>query len=320
MAMILAWLVQAALAVSPSPPEPLARELASAQAIARAEGERLWPGYGEAPFGMLLVRGDREILLCHPTVPAGFTAAGTDSATGCPAFTRPRSALPPNLLAALPIFGPPSSIVIGTPDATGLALPRWRATIWHEHFHQWQAELPDYYPRVQALDLAGTDRTGMWMLDFPFPYDRPDVVAAHAAAARALADVLAARDGGPLPALARRYLGLRRALAEAAGPRNWRYFEFQLWQEGVARWTEIAIGHASDDPTARGEAAARERDTLAALAEPDLAGRRRVALYPFGAGEAMLLEACGADWRGRYRQLLSLGALVEQAVRDCRPS
>ena len=67
---------------------------------------------------MLLVRESRELLLCHPSVPAGFTPAGLDAATGCHGAARPRSPLPANLLAAMPVFGPPSTIVIGTPVYT----------------------------------------------------------------------------------------------------------------------------------------------------------------------------------------------------------
>ncbi len=310
----------AAIALQAAPAaEPLTAELAAAQAVARSEGERLWPGYGRAPFGMLLVREGRELLLCHPSVPAGFSPAGLDAATGCHGAARPRSTLPANLLAAMPVFGPPSTIVIGTPEATQLTPVRWRATIWHEHFHQYQAALPDYYARVESLGLAGDDRTGMWMLNFPFPYQRPDLVQAHGHAARALAAALAARGGGPLVPLARRYAALRRTLATAAGERNWTYFDFQLWQEGVARWTEIAIGRGSGDQAARDDAVARERELLSALASPDLAREGRLAAYALGAGEAMLMEACGFDWRTRYRSVLALAPLVEDAARECRP-
>lgn len=319
MALLLAHLF-AALAVQAAPAaDPLTAELAAAQAVARTEGERLWPGYGAAPFGMLLVRENRELLLCHPSVPAGFSPAGMDETTGCHGFTRPRSSLAPNLLAAMPIFGPPSTIVIGTPEATGLSPVRWRATIWHEHFHQFQAALPNYYQRVEALGLAGDDRTGMWMLNFPFPYQRPDVVQAHGHASRALAAALAARGGGSLAPLARRYVALRRALAQAAGERNWTYFDFQLWQEGVARWTEIAIVRGAADQPGRDDAAAREQEILTGLAAPDLARDGRLAAYALGAGEAMLMEACSFDWRIRYRTSLALGALLEDAARECRP-
>ena len=61
----------------------------------------------------------------------------------------------------------------------------------------------------------------------------------------------------------------------------------------------------------RAEADAYEREILAALAAPDLAGQQRVAVYPMGAGEAMLLEACGPRWRDLYPAVLSLGPLFE---------
>ena len=306
-------------AAQPAAPSPgtFGPELARLRQVARDGGEALWPGYGSAPFGFLLIEPGGETLLCHPAAPPGFTAAGRDEATGCDRLVRPRSTLPGNWLAAMPLFGPPSTIVMGTPSATGLALPRWRSTILHEHFHQWQNALPDYYARVAALDLSGGDESGMWMLNFAFPYADARVAGAHAAAARALAAAIAARGSPGFHARLARYLVLRRAFAAAAGARNWRYFEFQLWQEGVARWTEIAISRAWADPAMRADADSYARDILADLGRPDLARAERVAVYAMGAGEAMLLEACGPGWRARYAALLSLGPLLEEAGRSC---
>lgn len=298
--------------------DALSPELAGVRTLASGPGEALWPGYGAAPFGFLLIEAGGETLLCHAPVPAGFSPAGRNAATGCAQFTRSRGTFPGDRLAAMPLFGPPSIIVMGTPAATGLALPRWRATILHEHFHQWQAALPDYYARVAALDLAGGDQTGMWMLNFAFPYDQGSVTAAQAAASRALAEALAARGTRRFRAQLRRYLLHRRAFEAVAGARNWRYFEFQLWQEGAARWTEIAIARRSGDSAMRAEADARERELLSELRQPDLARRKRVSVYAIGAGEAMLLEACGPSWRARYPELLALGPLLENARRRCR--
>ena len=305
-----------ASAVQPETP-PLEAELAAIQRIARTSGEAIWPGYGGAPFGLLLIEGARETLICQSPVPAGFTAAGRDPATGCDRFVRPRGNFSEGLLAAMPVFGPPSTIVMGTPAATGLALPRWRATVLHEHVHQWQAALPDYYARVAALDLAGGDTSGMWMLNFPFPYADAAAGEAYGAAARALAAALGARGQSEFGARFADYLASRRAFAVAAGPRNWRYLEFQLWQEGVARWTELAIGHASADSAMRADSAAREAEILRALERPDLAGQQRLIAYPMGAGEALLLEACRAPWRARYPALLALGPLLEEAAQSC---
>jgi hypothetical protein len=298
-------------------PRALSAELEGMRALASAQGESLWSGYGRAPFSFLLVEEAQETLLCHPTDPQGFTPDGLDAATGCDRLIRPRSSLPASLLAAMPIFGPPSTIVVGTPAATGVSPDRWRASILHEHFHQWQDALPEFYPRVAALDLADGDETGMWMLNFPFPYEDAATAAAFAQASRALAAAVAARGSADFRPRLADYLVRRRALAATAGERNWRYLEFQLWKEGVARWTEIALAQASGHAAMRAEAERRQREVLADLESPDLAGRKRVVAYATGAGEAMLLEACGPAWRAAYPNVLALGPLLEQAAQAC---
>jgi hypothetical protein len=311
---MLGILVSIALAATPaqgSVLDTLGPEIARIRSVARTGGEAVWPGFGAAPFGFLLLEPGAETLLCHPSAPAGFTPASRDEATGCDRRVRPRGHMPGSWLAAMPLFGPPATIVMGTPAATGLTLPRWRSTILHEHFHQWQYALPDYYARVAALDLSGGDETGMWMLNFAFPYADPGVAAAHAAASRALAEAVAARGTPAFRERLNAYLARRRAFAGAAGERNWRYFEFQLWQEGVARWSEIAISRAWPDPAMRAEADTYEAEIRASLAAPDLARQQRVAVYAMGAGEAMLLEAARPGWRARYPAVLALGPLFD---------
>ena len=53
---------------------------------------------------------------------------------------------------------------------------------------------PDYYPATEALDLARHDSTGMWMLNYPFPYDSTAVVKPFAALSHAAREAL--RAGG----------------------------------------------------------------------------------------------------------------------------
>jgi hypothetical protein len=113
-------------------------QIEAIRAFARGSGEALWPGFGGAPFGFLLIEPHGETLLCHPRLPGGFTAIGRDPATGCDRAVRGPGNFGPGLLAAMPIFGPPATIVMGTPETTGLTPARWRATILHEHMHQWQ--------------------------------------------------------------------------------------------------------------------------------------------------------------------------------------
>lgn len=306
----------AAGAASPTPMTIPAR-LAQAQAFAKTAGDKLWPGYGEAPFGFLLVSGKTDTLMCRDAVPDGFTAAGTDPATGCKRYTRPRSGLPDTLLAALPLFGPPSTIVMGTPETTGRDEANWTRTILHEHFHQWQDSFPDIFQRMSDLGLAGDDKTGMWMLNFAFPYDSPATGAAFAPAAKALSEALAARGTPQFPAALSNYAARRNALASAVGARNWRYAELELWKEGVARWTEIQLGKSHPDPAVRESATALEKKSIDWLATHDIAGSGREFVYPYGASEAMLLDACGPWWRSEYPKQLALGPLFDEAVRRC---
>src|SRR4051812_44190703 len=75
--------------------------LAQVRAHARDAGEQLFPGYGTAPFGLLLELDGREVLLCHKPV-KGFTPGEIDTATGCTRQLRAGQHFSGKLLAAMP--------------------------------------------------------------------------------------------------------------------------------------------------------------------------------------------------------------------------
>lgn len=313
--LIAAILMQAAVAAAPLD-AALPVAIASARATVAGPARELWRGWDRAPFGVLIVHGEIETLICHDGPAEGFTPGPADAATGCSTRTRART-FAPNLRAAFPAVDGAPTVVMGTPEATELSLPLWQATVLHEHFHQWQTSRPGYYERVEALNLRGDDQTGMWMLNYAFPYDRKDVAAAFAQASLALAAAVEARDGPAFAGSLEAYMQARKRLAATVDERDWRYFEFQLWQEGVARWSEIEAAALSPDRAVRDAAAARRASTLQQLKTPDLAARGRIAVYPFGAGEAMLLEACDPSWRKLYPDLTSLKPLLDQARAAC---
>ncbi len=214
----------------------------------------------------------------------------------------------PALRATYPILGGPPVVVIGNPQATGLDPAAWIAVVLHEHFHQLQMADRGYYADVAALDLAGGDESGQWMLDFPFPYDDPEVGRRFALLGSSIRAALAGGAGAAGVGEA------MDALAEALDPPARRYLAFQLWQEGVARFVEYRTAEVAGErfrpsPALRAlpgyrpftEVAAELRQgILAGLAEPGLAERRRVAFYPAGAGLAMLLERAAPGWRAGY--------------------
>jgi hypothetical protein len=297
--------------------------LAEAFRLAAAVGDRIWTEWSRAPFAVLLVTPEHEFLLRHPRPSPDFRRIGYDSLLETTVFTRPR-VFAPNLLATFPAVGGVPTVVIGQPANTGLTSTRWVLTVLHEHFHQLQFSQPGYYADVDALGLARGDTTGMWMLNFAFPYDSAAVQSRFAAFVgaldtavdRSLAPSLASENGDAGRVASARAVATARDLLRAVlSADDDRYLAFQMWQEGVARYTELRLARLAAGPSfAPGDAfralpdftdystasAEIERTIRIGLRSADLAHDRRVAFYPIGAATALLLDAVAPAWRARY--------------------
>jgi hypothetical protein len=271
---------------------------------------------------VLLVGDSAEYLVDNQRPPDGFTRLGYDAILGAEVWTRPRR-FPPTLLATFPAVSGLPTVVIGSAERTGKSSTAWILTLLHEHFHQWQYSQPGYNDGVSRLGLARGDTTGQWMLNYPFPYDSAPVQRAMRSLAAALVQALEARPetrARALEAASDSRTALRNLLTAA----DYRYLEFQLWQEGVARFIEIAAGRAAaeTDPSADfrslpdyqtyGEVSGRAvRGLRTELGQLDLGERRRVAFYPIGAAWALLLDRTRPDWKQVYtREPFTLPELV----------
>jgi len=289
--------------------------IVEARRLAERLGDVVWPGWRDAPFAILLITGPTEYLLYHDSPGPDFAAAGHDSLLGCDVYTRDR-VFDKNLLATFPAVGGVPTIVIGQAENTNAgASTRWVLTVLHEHFHQWQQSWPDYYPSTLALGLAGDDKSGMWMLDYPFPYEDDQTGAAFVEMEKCLVAALEA-DAGALHATTRDYLAARAQFAAGLAEKDYRYFSFQLWQEGVSRYTELLLakaaagGYAPDpafkhlpDYTPYDETYRTAYDhILDALSTNTLAREKRSAFYAVGAGEGLLLDRLGVKWRPFYAE------------------
>jgi hypothetical protein len=281
--------------------------MAEAFRLSRALGDRLWKGWTSAPFAMVLVTADWEYLVRHPRPSADFVRIGYDSLLQSALHAR-RRVFPTNLQATFPAVTGVPTIVVGQPSSTGQSSTRWVLTVLHEHFHQLQTSQADYYARVDALRLARGDSTGMWMLNYAFPYDSLTVQARFAAFAEGLAS---AQGRGS----ARRVADARAQLSAVLSTDDDRYLAFQMWQEGVARYTELRVARfAARTPSATSKAfralpdyvdyarAARdiEREIRIGVERAQLAQSKRVAFYAAGAAFALLLDEASPTWRSRY--------------------
>ncbi len=304
------------LLFAPAPdgvPDADRTRLSEAFRLARETGDAVWPGWSGAPFAVLLVTPEREFFIGHPHPPADARNLGKDDLLEADVFARPRT-FPTGFLATFPVAGV-STIVVGQRANTNVASSTdWVLKVVHEHFHQLQDSQPGFYEKALALDLARGDTTGMWMLNFPFPYEAPSVDASFAAAAKALRNGLRGGDRASYRAARER---LRKPLLADAR----RYLDFQVWKEGVARYTEIRMAEkaaAAFAPSAAFRAlpdfvpyakaaAALHEEVLRDLEKGDLAGMKRLIFYSYGAGEALWLDDERPCWKDGYlRTLFSL--------------
>jgi hypothetical protein len=287
--------------------------LAEARRLATAIQDSVWPKWSAAPFAVLLVTDSVEYLLWHPRPSADFRSLGYDSLLTTDVLARPRTC-PPTFLATFPAVGGVVTIVVGEPAKTGKNSTTWVLTLLHEHFHQLQMSRPGYFAAVEGLGLSHGDQSGMWMLTYPFPYDSAPVQRYFAGLAQILLRTALA-DSGPTTADAlRSYGATRRALGVELAPSDLRYLDFQLWQEGVARYIEYAsarVAARSYMPSAAfaalpdfvpyGDAARALREQLVhELRTLDLGFNKRATFYPVGAARALLLDRSTPGWKARY--------------------
>jgi hypothetical protein len=306
------WSILWLLATDAGPQLPRLDRVRLAEAFRLADGvrEEVWPGWGRTPFGVLLVTDSIEFLIGHSRPSADFARQGYDSLLKREVWTRPRR-FPPTLLATFPAVSGIPTIVVGSSERTGKSSTAWVLTLLHEHFHQWQYLQPGYHASVARLDLAHGDSTGQWMLDYAFPYDSAPVQQAVRRLASALGQAL---DAKPTAGALQAVVDARDTLRSRLSPADYRYFEFQLWQEGVARFIEYAVARAGaasgqsatafrrlpDYEAYSGATEGARRSLRRELDQLALGRQRRVAFYPLGAAIALLLEQTRPGWKRTY--------------------
>ncbi|HEX8920803.1 MAG TPA: hypothetical protein VF766_04965, partial [Pyrinomonadaceae bacterium] len=215
--------------------------IAEAFRMSEKLGDHVWKGWSKAPFAVLLVTPEHEFLIRHPQPSKDFTALGHDPLLKSEVYFRQR-VFQPHFLATFPAVSGISTVVIGQPENTDAKTStRWVVTLFHEHFHQMQDSQPDFYAQASALGLARGDETGMWMLNFPFPYEKAEVKEQFSAMSKALTDALRSHRRKDFGSKVSAYLAARKRFQEMLAPDDYKYFSFQLWKEGVARYTEYRI-------------------------------------------------------------------------------
>lgn len=288
--------------------------LAEAFAIGDGYCEQLWRGWSRAPFAVLLTTPEYEFLLRHPRPSADFISLGYDSLLKTTVLYRARTQ-PLNLLATFPAVEAVITIVTGQAENTMRNTSTlWVATLLHEHFHQMQMSQERYFADVASLNLSRGDASGMWMLNYPFPYSSPNANRSFKRMCAALADALLA-SSETLEEKLESYLRLRAQFKKYILADDYTYFSFQVWQEGIARYTEYRIAERAgrDYTPSAAYRALKDYSPLAEganiilrdmiydrLRDANLSETKRNSFYAVGAAEGLLLDRVNPKWKERY--------------------
>jgi hypothetical protein len=300
--------------------------ISEAYRIPEIYGKRLWNNWDKTGLIILLIGNDTEYLINHPNPGTGFNFLNYDSLLRSNIFYRKRI-FAKNLFAAFPMNGVPV-IAAGLPENTGKTPTEWVITIFHEHFHQIQYSQKNYYTGADSLNLSDGDKSGMWMLNYPFPYEDPEVNKEYEVLAASLLNLVQ-----PFPPDSRLFnrnynlfvsemLNFKNILNE----KDYKYFQFQLWQEGIARYTEYKIADLLDTYRPPDEFESLEdyksfteiADSLRkhiynGLREYRLKNEKRECFFSFGASLGLLLDRVNKDWKEKYfSNLFSMDGLIKK--------
>ncbi len=275
-------------------------------------GDKLFEGYNKAPFAILLITDSVEFLINHPNPSTDFKLLGKDDFLKTNIYYR-KSQFNTHFLATFPAVNGLSCIVVGTAENTRKNSTEWVITLLHEHFHQYQNADPDYFKALNKLDLAGADQTGMWMLNYPFPYDSLPVKNQYILFTKALYQTINNIDSKKFKYNFHLYLKERKKLRGILPASDYRYFSFQIWQEGLARYTEYNFLEMLKNYQPSKEMLAlpdfvsfTELKTsmylneIKKLLENKLNEVKRVCFYSVGFAEGIILDKLNKSWRDKY--------------------
>ncbi len=275
-------------------------------------GDGIWEGFSRVPKPILLITNDIEYLFYHPYPSDDFKKEGFDNILQAEVYKRKRI-FNTNMLASFPAVNGVVCIVIGTPQNTNKNVTDWLLSLVHERFHQYQMSQPNYYKNVNALDLSDSDETGMWMLNYPFPYRDKKVIKFYNRFRNALLTVVDNLNSKDFPKHFANYKKVWKRLKKKLTEKDYHYFSLQLWQEGFARHNEYVYAKKLKNYRVSTEvesmdgfipfeeyAQSQRKRELQNLSHLKLEEQKRLVFYSIGFAEGLILDKLKPSWRNQY--------------------
>jgi len=280
--------------------------------ISKKFGDSIWDGFNKPPFTIILVTDDYEYLINHPYPSKDFKLLGDDEFLNAKVHFRPQQ-FSKSFLATFPAVNGVNCIVIGTPENTGLNSTQWIITLLHERFHQYQYTSPNYHKEALALGLSNGDESGMWQLNYPFPYEGKLVNKKYEKYTRYLVKAVENRTSKNWDRVYRKLMKRKNNFKKALSKNDYKYISFQWYQEGVARYTEYAFLELLQNYQPSKEVLSLNNfisfndykdqfcnKHIANVVRLKLSEIKRVTVYDVGFAEALIVEKQNPNWKKMY--------------------
>lgn len=284
-----------------------------AMEIAEKFGDSVWPGFSETPFTIILVSDKYEFLINHPYPSDDFKLLRHDETLQSAVYYR-KQQFNKHFLATFPAVNGVNCVVIGTPENTNRTSTQWIITLLHEHFHQYQYNSPNYHEHALDLGLSNGDTTGMWQINYTFPYSSKKVNAKYNSYTKQLAKTVKYINH---KSFRRHYKKLHKArgrLEKTLSKNDYKYLLFQWYQEGVARYTEYAFLERLSSAYVPSKEIEQLSDFvaydiykkqfykkhIANVSAWTLKGKQRETVYDVGFAQSLILRKQNPEWTANY--------------------
>src|SRR5262249_23104111 len=131
---------------------------------------------------------------------------------------------------------------------------------------------------------------------------------------KALAEALQARQQADFADKLASYVAARKKFQALLKPDDYKYFAFQVWQEGIARYTEYRLAElaAAEYKPSKEFEELKDYTPFKEVTQAILGGiekemaavqldkAKRTVVYNLGAAEGLVLDCANPDWRKRY--------------------
>ena len=214
------------------------RLIQSAGYIINHYGDSIWENISKTPLRILLITDSLEYLFNHNNPGKSFVLFQYDSLLNKNIYVRPRM-FPPFLRATFPAVNGLDCIVVGNPKNTNKSNEDWVVMLLHEHFHLYQGENPLYKENVALLAQKIAKDSENWMLDYDFPYNDPTINKLFKEYSNSIYETYLSLNKVDFMEKMNIYIAKELEIQNQLTSNDNDYFRFQIWQEGIATFTEL---------------------------------------------------------------------------------